>query len=324
MPGNGIRVSALLFGLLAGGCGDTAEPPPTPAWASLTEASGLRATDEIDGLDLAVDDRGGLHLVWRERLGVYGGPRGVERIVYRQADGTPLRWAAPIVVAAAAGTGMPQVVVTPDGVHVLAGARLRHWWLPTGGDAFVDHGDWLPDGGPGVAGFDAIASGDGIAVVFVPTASSRDQKLHGVHRRAAGPAGPAAPVTPITIAELPRASGGAHLPPRLHSDNGRLVAVWAETVATPLFDEQTRVTTLNRRGRVRAVASDDGGRTWGTATDVAATTPSPTIRAVAATGTADAPVAFFSAYGLFASRRQPGAWSAGAHRRVFTRVAGGQ
>lgn len=290
-----------MLGLLVASCGDAIEPsPPTPAAVSLADASGLTAADEIDGLDLATANSGTLHLVWRERIGLYGDPAG-ERIIYRRAHGRPLRWDPPLVVTGH-GAGEPQVAVTREGVHVFAGARLRHWLLPTGGDSFADLGDLL-SGKPAAAGADAVVVGDSVVIVFAAPDRS-DPRVYSVRWSAAGR------TTPVAIPNAPGATRSGRAEPKLYPLDGRLMAVWAETASTITFDERTRATSHSPSARVRVAWSEDGGLSWGSATDVTPSPPPPSIRAVAAAGTAEAPVALFTSHGLFGSRWSSGAWTA--------------
>lgn len=291
------------MGLLAAGCSATTEAlPPPDATASLADASGLTASDEIDGLDLSTGSDGDLHLVWRERLGLYGNPAG-ERIIYRRGHGTPLRWDAPVIVTGS-GTGKPQVAVTREGVHVFAGGRLRHWLLPPGGEAFEDLGDLL-SGKFGAAASDAIAAANRVVIVFMASNPINGKHVFGVGWSAAGTT---TPVT-IAIASAPEAMRPGRAEPKLYPLDGRLMAIWPERVSTVTYDERTRATGYRSSARVRVAWSEDGGLSWGSATEVTASPPPQSIGTVAAAGTVQAPVALFTAYGLFGSRRSSAGWS---------------
>ncbi len=300
---NGFRVFALVLGLLAAGCVDTAKTSaaPLPATASLAEASGLSPDDEIDGLDLAVATNGDVHLVWRERIGAYGDPGG-ERVVYRRGHGNPLRWSAPLVVTTG-DSGEPRVAVTAQGVHVLAGPGLRHWLLRTGSDAFVDIGNVL-SGRATAAALEVVAIGDRVVIVFVASEASDPQGIHAVTWSAA-----AGPTAPVLIAAATGATGSVDTAPALHPIDGRLMAVWSENTFTVTHDERTRATVHVPSARVRAAWSEDAGFGWGPPTEVTPTPPTSGVRAVAAAGAAGAPLAFFTALGLFGSRWSKGAWT---------------
>lgn len=302
MPLNGFRVFALVLGLLAAGCGGTTESSPAPDTSvSLADASSLSASDEIDGLDLATGNTGDLHLVWRERIGLYADPAG-ERIVYRRGQGTPLRWAPPVIVTAS-GAGKPQVAVTREGVHVFAGRRLRHWMLAHGGVAFQDLGDLL-SGKPGASGSDAIVIDDRIVVLFVTAERGDDEHVYSVGWSAAGP------TRPVAVASAPEAMRSERAEPELFPLDGRLMAIWPERVSTETYDERTRATVHRPSARVRVAWSGDRGLSWESPTEVTPSPPPQSIATVAAAGTVQAPLAFFTAHGLFGSRWSGGRWTA--------------
>lgn len=301
---HGIRMSGLMLGLLVSGCAGTAEPAtPAPIAVSLADASGLTPKDEIDGLDLATEADGTLHVVWLERIGVYGDPVDVDRIVYRRGEGTPLRWGPPIIVAEGR-VGEPQVVAARDGVHVFAGGRLHHRLLPAGGGTVQDLGEVLGDGSPQAGGFDAIASGNDVTIAFVTPNRSHDQTLYAVRWNALGA------TTPFAIANFTRQRGVMRPSPALFLVGRRMTATWAENVMPVVRNEGTGRMAYRPDGRVHAAWSDDGGQRWGSTSDETASLPSMnTIAVVAAAGTADAPVSFFASYGLFMSRLTHGKWT---------------
>jgi hypothetical protein len=297
--------SVALLGLLASGCGRTTElaSPPPPAATSLTAASGLTSKDEIDGLDLASGPGDALHLVWRERRGLYGGNAGHERILYRRGHGRPLRWDAPVIVAEDT-SGTPQVAVARDGVHVFAGARLHHWVLPEGGGPASDRGEMLASEAPIAGAFDAAAVGDAVTIFFLASDRSEDRNAYSL-RWSAGEG-----VAPRTVvAAFPPAPSAAHPAPRLlpGADN-TLVAAWANNTLAQHRDERTGATAYRAIGRVHAAWSRDGGRSWEREREVTTAPLASPVGAVAITGTPAAPAVFQGATSLVFSGWRDGAW----------------
>lgn len=301
MPLHGIRLHVLAFALLAGGCGGGSGIASPPAAAvALAGDAGLSPADEIDGLDLARDSGAGLHLVWRERLGVYGGTRGGERIVYRRGDGTPLRWGPRIVITDQA-PGRARVVATADGVHVFAGHRLRHWRLPAGGGGVQDLGDLLDGSGPGAEMFDAIAARERIAIVFSAGGPRSDATLHGVTWAPQG----STPPRPVAAAAPAGRAGFAM--PELHGLDGRLLALWTEVADAWAPVRGTDIVAVSDRTRVRSAWSENAGVSW---TDAGEVAPGPAASSVSALAGAAGPLAFFASHGVYASRWTGRAWSA--------------
>jgi hypothetical protein len=303
-----IGVATLLVGTLAGGCGSAqrAGPPQSPSAVVLTEHSKLEAADEIDGLDLAEDASGALHLVWRERRGGDAAPRG-GRIVYRRGSGTPLRWTPPVVIAEAA-EGRPRVVAGPDGAHVIAGPRLSHWRMPAAGGP-IEHLGTLLDGDAHAAGaFDAVMVDGRIVIAFTRLSRSNGPVLFGMRWSPDGRDAPRPISAPETGAEPGRAS------PELHRIGRGLMVLWTDAVAGAEYDETTRVTTLRTLARLSSAWSNDGGRGWSRASNIVSV-PQSDVDALAATGPGGSPEVFFAADGLFQSR-----WT-GAHWSPPTRLA---
>lgn len=306
MPLHGIRLYGLAFGLLASGCGGSSEIAPLPVAAvSLTAGAGLSPGDEIDSLDLVADREAGLHVVWRERLGLYGGTRGGERIVYRHGSGKPLRW-GPRVVITDQAYGKARVVAAADGVHVFAGYRLHHWRLPVDGSGVQDLGELLDGAGPGAETFDAIATRDGIAIVFSPGDTRNDPTLYGVTWGAQGS------TPPRPVASAPPAGRAGQAMPKLHGFDGRLIVLWTDVAEVSAPVPGTDITAIGDRARVHSAWSASAGVSWTDAGEVAPGLSRSSVTAVAGADTRDGPIAFFASHGVYASPRAGSAWMAPA------------
>ena len=300
-----IGKSALVLGLLAGGCGGAGHPVSRPAASAidLAQSTGVTAGDRIDGLDLALDAQGNLHAVWRHTHGREGASRG--RLMYRRGSGKPLRWSAPVVISTVA-PGMPQVVARANGVHVFAGPRLHHWQLMEPGRVH-EHGALLDRAAPQVDAFDALAAGNGISIVFRTSPLRSGLGLYGLHWTQGGAAAP----RPIAQA-LPSSSPG-RAAPRLHGAAGRLLAIWTETRSSGAFDASSGVTSFQARDEILASWSTDGGVHWSPPARVAST-PGSDVAAVAVADSGGSPVVFYAAHGVFSSHWQGNAWSPAAQR----------
>lgn len=300
MPLKRLRAHALFIVLLAGGC--AAQPGTLPPAASLTGDAGLTADDIIDGVDLATGADGSVHVVWLERTHVYSGLDRHQRVVYRSGSGVAPQWGRRIVVADGGGLDNPQVVAASDGVHVFAGSRLHHWWLPAGSDAFRDLGDMLGDADPVAGAFAAIAVGDGITLAFTPSYDRGDATVWSL-RWAAGHGG-----HPLAIATLARGRSAGRIRPVLHAYGTRLMLLWANTgYVDVLAARPGLVQTVDPGMNLYAAWSGDG-LNW-TGSERLASIDSASTLALASAGRPEAPVVFFAADGLFESGLDAGAWT---------------
>lgn len=300
MSPNRLRMLAVVASLLAG-CGGAAElPVQAPPATSLASGSGLSPADDIDGADVDAAADGSVHVVWRERR---HGDADAERIVYRHGAGTPLRW-DPAGVVAGRATGKPRVVAARDGIHVVAGYRLHHWWLPTGNGVVHDLGELLGEEDPIAADYDAIATDDGFLVAYVTSDASADQSVHGVRWRPEG--GDHA----VVLAHLPQARSAGRLAPVLSTLGDRLLLLWVQRTLEERYDSGIGMKAVSVAEHVHAAWSDDGGSTWSAPAGVDVdTSTTGNVEGVAAGGTAEAPAVFMAADGMFVSRRQHGTWS---------------
>jgi len=179
----GLRTLVLALVALACGCGE--QPAALPASTALTDSAALTADDEIDGLDVATDATGVLHVVWRERTHVWSGVDRRQRVVYRRGAGAVPAWGPRIAIAEGGGLDRPQVVAAGDGVHVLAGGRLHHWWLPAGADAFRDMGELLRPQDAGAGAFESVGDAGGLLVVYASSGNGGQASLKSLRWNAA-------------------------------------------------------------------------------------------------------------------------------------------
>lgn len=295
---HGIQASAAVAMALAGGCGGTElpQPPASPAARVLNDTSRLTAADELDGLDLARDATGSLHVIWRERSGA----AGTGRIFYRRGIGDPLRWTPAVVLADAPAGAPPQIVAGPDGIHVFAGTRLHHWRLSAGGR--VDPtGPVLDSTAAPAEAIDAVVVDDGIGLVYRAPAMSGNAALYGLRWTPDGHAGP------VRVGRPAPASSPGRATPKLHRAGERLLAVWTTVNSANSYDPATRVTTLRTVETLHSAWSEDGV-TWVPGPD-AASVPQSEIVAIAPVEAGDAPVVYYAADGLFAMRWTQAQWT---------------
>lgn len=298
MSGSSLGGAALVLGLLVGGCGNAGAPSPAPAASGfdLAADAGVAPSDEIDGLDLVVDARGTVHVVWRQRdANATSG-----RIFYRRGSGSPLRWGPPVMLATAVDGG-PQVAAAPEGAHVLAGSRLRHWLVDDNGVATA-LGERLAEGGQRAAGFDAIAADGGVVVVFDAAGRRARPVLHGLRWTPDGATGV------LSIDSAAGASASPRIAPRLLHSGGRLMALWTVSRPEKTFDGATGVTAFRAAAEIRAAWSGDAGRAWQSAASVASVGGSD-IADIAVASVNGAPVALLAAHGLFETRWTGNGWS---------------
>jgi hypothetical protein len=293
----GFRACACVIVLLAGGC---AAQPAVPAAVSLTQGSGLAPRDDIDNLDAAIDAAGEVHVVWRERSNAYADGPQLERIVYRHGSGTPLRWAPAIVIAQGArGSQRPRIVVAGDGVHIVSGPTLHHWWLAGAGAPPRDLGDMLAVDGPQASAFDLADSGNGLLVLFAAPEQGGRATLKAIGWTSAGPQ---APVPVATFQD----SRGAR--PQLLRQGDRWFALWADNALDEYFDPQVAMMAVGLQASLRTASSDDGGASW--EAGYGPLKSASEIAAISAAQVAGAPVAFIASDGLYEIHMDGRAWTA--------------
>jgi len=289
-----IRAMGLVLALLASGCHNG---PSAPLAISLTDGSGLSPTDDIKGLDAAIDADGTVHVVWQELLGEYSDSRG-SRLVYRRGSGTPLHWGPRVLLAAGRSeTENPQIVATRRGVHVFAGGQLHHWWLPVNAP-IRDQGNLLGDDGPQADRFDAVATRDGVLIVFAKPAQSRRE----IYAIGWTPTGPRAPVLIAAYAH----SYDARV--QLLRVNDRWMAFWADNTLVDYLDPTDGRMATTGHSDVRMAESLDEGANWGPMARNAVSSKSDIV-GIAADSIAGAPAAFFASDGLYESSLRAGAWT---------------
>lgn len=285
----------VLGGCMAGPGSDAPDTAPTVLHAD------LRPEDTIEGLDLATGPDGTVHLVWRERLDPYEGS-GDERIMYRRGRGDPVRWDPPMLVAEDV-PGPFQVIVRRDGVHVLAGLRLAHWWLPAGADRWQAQSALLNDDAPLASEFDAVTVGDSVVIAYTRSFMVGESAVYSLRweDKAVG--------EPGLVARYPVRPGvDVHLSePTLLPRPDRLLLLWGGHILVE--ERKPSYTQFRDEGGVYAIWSMDGGTHW-TQPDVnTGAAVQTSLYDIAAVGVGPEPLALFAANGLFASRWHDGAWS---------------
>lgn len=295
VPLTGFLVPAMVFVLFAGGC--AAQPTPPPSAVPLTDGAGLTADDNIDGLDVAIDAADSVHVVWRERTHVWSGADRRQRLVYRRGSGATLVWGPRIVVADGASLDSPQIVAAIDGVHVFAGAKLHHWWLPKGSDGFRDLGETLRANDLAANVSEAVNTTDGLLVVF-SAGQGRRAALQAVRWTGAGPQVPVQ-IAALQISRIAR--------PQLLRYGDRWLVFWADNALIEMRDVDTKVTTFSAQTDVRTASSADGGIHWGRPERIVSSPND--IASIAAGAVAGAPALFFVAYGLFGTHMATDAWT---------------
>ncbi len=299
-----------LLALLCAHCGGASElPSPASPAMSLSDGSDLDHEDVIESLDLAVEADGTLHLVWWERIGLYGSDSSPDRIVYRRGHGNPVQWDAPMIVAEGA-VAAPQVVATSDGVHVFAGQSLKHWVLLAGGGQWRAEGELLGNDATRVGGFDAVAVDDAVVFAFVTDYTSEDPTVYSMRWRSDGGA-----AIPQAVAVVPPSQLSRRPAPKLLLQERRLLLLWG--VNSLVADPKATVRTFHSEGHLYSAWSNDAGQHWSRPEEVT-DGPGTYIAAIAvATGTTPEPVAFFTAHGLFASRLTDGTWASPVQLAAF-------
>lgn len=290
----GIGATGLVLALLVSGCHGALTAVPA---VSLTEGSGLSPKDEIDGLDAVAAD-GTVHVVWQERLDANGGGHGT-RIIYRRGSGTPLRWGPRVLIAdGGAENENPRLVATNQGVHVFAGAHLHHWLWPVGGAPIRDLGNLLGGGGPRAGRFDAVASQDGVLIVFSAPGQGGHAALQAIRWT------PAGPQTPVLIAAFQDFRG---VRPQLLRHGDRWIALWANNALVEYRDTRVDMMAVGLQAEIRAASSLDGGASWGGAVSVLPLASE--MAGISVGSVANVPAVFIASDGLFESRLGADAWT---------------
>src|SRR5690606_4204125 len=146
------------------------------------------------------------------------------RLMYQRGQGDPVRWGAPVQLANGI-VGTPRVVAARDGMHVLAGSRLDHWWLPAGADRWQSQPALLGVHVPRATAFDAVAFDGSLVIAYASGGVAGDQMLNTL--RWSGQAGPVVPLVSHRAVRRTRVGGITHLhDPVLAQRDGRLLLLW--------------------------------------------------------------------------------------------------
>ena len=288
----------------AGGCqpADTAEPESQAVAAPTVVHAGAQVQDRIDGLDLATGADGSVHLVWRERPGLHGKTNRSARLMYQRGHGDPLRWGAPVQLADGIA-GTPRVVAARDGLHVLAGSRLDHWWLPAGADRWQPQPALLGDHVPRATTFDAVGIDGSLFIVYATGGAAGDQVLNTLRWRG-GQAGPVMPLVRLPAVRRTRVGSIAQLhDPVLAQRDGRLLLLWGTRIPAETGPN------VRLESRVQAAWSTDGGMGWSEPGRVTSDGADDYVNDLAVDIGGVTPLALFVAHGLFASHWDGDAWS---------------
>lgn len=310
-PGIGrwLSLAIVLAMSAAGGCqpAGTAERGSQAVAAPTVVYAGAQAQDRIDGLDLASAPDGSVHLVWHEWPGLYGnGIKGSERLMYQRGHGDPLRWEAPVQLSKG-NIRTPRIVAAHDGMHVLAGSRLDHWWLPIGADRWQRQAALIGDHVPLVNGATAFAAAGidgGLLIAYTSGRDGGDQVLYTLRWRN-GHAGQAIPL--VRHRPVVRTRVGANIKlhdPVLVRRDDRLLLLWGMRVPHEVDEKSTRLLS-----GVYAAWSTDAGLNWTRPARVTDEGAHDYVNDLAAGVGGTMPLALFVAHGLFASHWDGDAWS---------------
>jgi hypothetical protein len=291
----GFWMTAFVLALLASACSGE---PAVPASTSLADGLGLTPRDDIDSLDAAIDSGGDVHVVWRERSNAYADGTKRERMVYRHGSGTPLHWAPAIVIAQGAmGSQRPRIFAAGDGVHILSGPGLHHWWLAGGGAPPRDLGEVLGRD-ERAERYQVAATTDGFLVVFTTSGPDRHQTLHSLRWTAAG-------VQPqVAIAVLQDFRGAT---PQLVGAGDQWKALWANNGLAEFRDPADGRLAIGLRADISTADTADGGTHWSAATP-ALTVANETV-ALAAQSDGSRPLLFIASDRLRTSQRSATGWT---------------
>lgn len=117
-------IPTAVLALLLAACGGSPESIEPTAVGPVATLPGLDlgVEDEIESIDLAADDGGALHLIWREKLAEpLNGRRSRTRHAWHDSTGS---WHPPREVTATGET--PRIVFGQGALHLVAGANLAH------------------------------------------------------------------------------------------------------------------------------------------------------------------------------------------------------
>ena len=269
----------------------------------------LRPQDDIDAADLAVTAEGAegdLHAVWRAVIRKPDGTTPGYPVLYARGERGGQAWSRPVEIDALGEP--PRIALASGTVHVLFGPKLRHFTRGAREDreTFRELAPLVPAGRTRALAFDVSSTGGGLLAAYlleIPAAGAAPGSLE-LHVAAIGSAD-------RTVARFP-SSFLQQAAPRLIAAGGRLhllCAVNLEEGSEPGENEPF--------GKLLAFSSGDGGATWTQPAEVAhgrlaeGRTRPPVIQAVDLVSHQGTLFAFYSAFGLWASRSADGrAWSA--------------